>query len=103
MVVMHRFIVACIFLSHLRSESLRLIFGIVQFAEAISQFTTPYKKLKPISDVWIVIVTTRQWRYFGRIFSDEGRLYQLVLSGLLEYLHLNAAKSPTGFNVDAEA
>jgi isopentenyl-diphosphate delta-isomerase len=56
-VVEHRFVVACGFRINLILEALRLIFGIVQLAKAVTD-----KELKAVGDFRVHVITTRQRR-----------------------------------------
>ena len=49
LVIEHGFIVARVFLSHLLFESVGLVFGIIQLAKAIGQFTATDKEFKTVS------------------------------------------------------
>jgi len=80
----HGFVITSVFFFYLLTETRCLIFGIVKLGEAVSQFTTTNKKFETVGDEWVVVVTTRQWRYFPRVFGDEGWLIQFAFCGFFE-------------------
>lgn len=56
-IVEHRFIIASFFSTYLIGETLRLVFGIVQLREAITNFTATDEEFKAVSDKWIIVIT----------------------------------------------
>ena len=89
---MHGFIITGILVTNLRVEALGLILGIVQLGVGVGDLAAADEQLEAISDVRIVVATTRQRRDFERITGDEGWLLQLVLDQLLENHHLQLAQ-----------
>lgn len=57
-VVEHRFVVTCIFRGNLIQEALRLIFRVIQFAKAVTDFTPTNEELKAVCDFRVNVVTT---------------------------------------------
>ena len=53
---MHRLFITRVFFCHLSPETLRLIFGVIEFAKAISDFTSANEKLESVSNKRIAIV-----------------------------------------------
>ncbi len=64
-VVEHRFVIARRFGVHLILEALRLVFGIVQLAETVTDFAAADEEFKAVSDFRVDVVTARQRRNPG--------------------------------------
>ena len=60
MIEMHRLIVTRVLFGHLSPEPLGLIFRVVQLAKAVCQFAPPDKELESVSDIGVVVVSTRK-------------------------------------------
>ena len=59
-VVEHRRVIACRFGVHLILEALRLVFGIVQLAETVTDFAAADEEFKAVSDFRVDVVTARR-------------------------------------------
>ncbi len=73
-----------------------MIFGIVKFGETIAKFATRDVKLKPLCDLWALVVGTGQRRNFGGVFHDERGFPQFFFHGFFEVEHLQTGQSFLG-------
>ena len=69
--------VAGFLLLDLLKETRGLVFRVIQFREAVGDFTTGDEQLKAFSDLRIGVAAARQWRDFRRVVDDVGRIEQL--------------------------
>ena len=91
----HGFVVTRRFRINLILEALRLIFCIVQLAKAVADFAATDEEFKAVSDLRVLVVTTRQRRNFCRVFGDEGRLNQVRFRHFFEDLGHDTAQNPS--------
>ena len=73
-IVVHGFVVARVFLRHLRFEAFGLVFGVVQLGLAVCQLAA-----ETLSQTLFRIRSACQRGNFDRVIDDEGRVPQFAL------------------------
>ena len=90
-IVVHGFVVAGVFLRHLRFEAFGLIFRIVQLGVAVCQFAADNEELEAFGQTRFAVGCACQWRYFDRVVDDESRVPQFALGATFKQGELQAA------------
>ena len=90
-IIVHGFIVAGVFLCHLRLEAFGLVFRIVQLGVAVCQFAADNEKLEALGQTRFAVRCACQWRYFDRVVDDESRVPQFAFCATFKQGKLQAA------------
>ncbi|ABA50357.1 Hypothetical protein BURPS1710b_2724 [Burkholderia pseudomallei 1710b] len=87
----HRLFVARVLLLDLLPEARGLVFGVVQFREAVRDFAAGDEQLEALGDARHRVRFARERRHLDRVVDDEGRFPQLRFGGFLEERELQRA------------
>ncbi|BBG29261.1 UDP-N-acetylglucosamine enolpyruvyl transferase [Zymobacter palmae] len=101
-IVVHGFKVTGILLGYLRTETLRLIFGIVQLREAVGDLATTDEELKAIGDVRILVVAACQRTDFSRILGNERRHDKTMFCHFFEHFRQQTTFAPVIARFEAQ-
>ena len=90
-VVVHGFVVARIFLRHLRFEAFSLVFRVVQLGIAVCQLATDNEQFETLSQTLFGIGSACQRGNFDRVIDNEGRVPQFAFGATFKQGELQAA------------
>lgn len=92
-VVVHRLIIARIFLGDLRLKARGLVFRIVQLGVAVGVLAADDEQLETLGQARLGVGAARQRGHFHRVVDDEGRVPQQRLGAFFEQRQLQAAQA----------
>ncbi len=99
---MHGLAVAGIAGVDLLTETLGLIFGVIQLGKAVGKLTTADEQLEAIGDRRVGFIPACQRRYLGRVLRDERRIVQAMFGRFLEDFGFDLARTPARLDLNAQ-
>src|SRR5690606_24186908 len=101
-IVMHGFIIARIFFTHLLHKTFSLVFSVVQLREAVCQLATTDKEFKAVSNRRVFIIATCKWRNFNWVLSNESGLIQFMFNSLFKDFDMDFTQTVRVFNFNSQ-